>query len=104
MESGSLSVFERFLCILLDLFVFGGSFGIFVIHLNDQFFDGLLNLVENDWRLYKLSCLLTADQLLGWVVVLQVENVKVAIAGDVHPMEPTNSRIIEDHVGVAEMV
>jgi len=32
------------------------------------------------------------------------QNVKVAVAGDVHPMEPTNCRVIEDHVGVAKMV
>ena len=104
MECWSFSVLERQLYIFLDLFALHGGFNIFVIHLDDLFFDRLFDLVKYDRRLDIERCFRTFYQLLGGVVVLDVKDVKVAVASDVHPMEPIESRVVENHIGVAKHI
>jgi len=99
MHSWSLSALELLLFLLFDLFAFYRSLGLFVENFYNLFFYGLLYLVEHDRRLH-VKGLLLGHLVLG-VVVLDVKEVQVTVAGAVHPAETTVDWVPEDAVSRA---
>lgn len=98
-DCGSFPRSKFFLLIFFGLFTLSRLLDLLMEDLNELISDGLLNLVKDDGWL-DIEGLL-GNNLRERVVVLDVKNVEVGVAGAVHPAEALVFRVEEDNVSSA---